>query len=143
MLDKAEKIAGAQALINYNFTNPELCWEALQTKGSSNYFPDEHKRLALLGNALIRFRLLQEWFPTGKNTSTGNATMTVGTEMNNLNELGRITGLPKFVTSSPGQGGAVENSQVADTVKALVGAVDRDGGDQASVDGAMKALGLL
>lgn len=47
-----------------------LCWETIQGKGAAAY-PEGNKRLALLGDALIRSELVQRWFQTEQ--TTGNS----------------------------------------------------------------------
>jgi hypothetical protein len=67
--EKAQAVPGVEALIGYRFNNQEICWEALQGKQTSGY-PNGNKRLALLGDALLRVRLVKDWFPTGQSPST-------------------------------------------------------------------------
>lgn len=60
----------------------------------------------------------------------------------NLSKLGQRFGLESLINSNPCQQGSVSESQVADTVEALVGAVYVDGGEDAC-EGVLEKLGLL
>jgi hypothetical protein len=53
--------------IEYRFNDTTLCWETIQGKGAAGY-PEGNKRLALLGDALIRSELAQRWFQTEQTT---------------------------------------------------------------------------
>ena len=55
---------------------------------------------------------------------------------------GRQIGLDHFINPNPSQKGAVSEGLVADTVEALIGAVNMDGGSWA-LDEVMKRLGVL
>lgn len=55
-------------LINYQFNDPRIALEALQSSG--NYgFPEGCRRLAMIGDAVLRLSVLTAWYPT--NMSTG------------------------------------------------------------------------
>ena len=62
-------------IINYHFTSHEILKQALQAAGTSVSDPsvsgdrEGNKRLALVGDALLRLVILDEWYPEG--TSTG------------------------------------------------------------------------
>jgi ribonuclease III len=55
---------------------------------------------------------------------------------------GRQIGLDHFINPNPSQKGSVSDGLVADTVEALIGAVNMDGGSWA-LDEVMKRLGVL
>ena len=62
-------ITGAvENIINYNFNDPLILWEALQAAGSTSRsagtrrFPDGNKRLAVLGDTILKLVLVQEWY---------------------------------------------------------------------------------
>lgn len=62
-------ITGAvENIIGYNFNDPLILWEALQAAGSmvrsagSRRFPDGNKRLAVLGDTILKLVLVQEWY---------------------------------------------------------------------------------
>lgn len=60
-----------EKIINYSFTKPQLLEEALQAAGASESAngiegnKDGNKRLALVGDTLIRLLILDEWYPCG------------------------------------------------------------------------------
>ena len=76
---KAPTIHKLQSKLRYTFKNPQYLWEAVQAPGSGlhpdevlsagterpsaepNNFPDGNKRLALLGDTILRLALLEDW----------------------------------------------------------------------------------
>jgi ribonuclease III len=60
----------------------------------------------------------------------------------NLTRLGRSVGLDGYFNPNPSQNGTVTNSQVADSVEAVIGAVYEDGGEDA-LGIVMERFGLL
>src|SRR5438034_6241264 len=61
-----------EAIIDYHFTDSQLLAEALQVTGTATSFAGHrpsNRRLALLGDALLRLAILDEWYPKG--TSIG------------------------------------------------------------------------
>lgn len=64
---KPEVIPEVEALISYPFMNPDLCWEALQGKGAGG-IPHGNKRLALVGDVLLKKKHIMDWFPTDSST---------------------------------------------------------------------------
>ncbi|KAG9230737.1 putative ribonuclease 3 [Amylocarpus encephaloides] len=122
--DKAQRISSVEALIGYDFTNKDLCLEALSTK-------------------VPLTRRLQGWIITGTPTHVGNSYANDIATNTSLMALGKARGLGTFMNLNPSLRGSVQGSQIADAVEALVGAVDCDGGDIDEKDGVMVALGLL
>lgn len=65
----------AESIIDYHFASPELLEEALQAAGASvseksvSGDREGNKRLALVGDTLLRLVILDNWYPGG--TSTG------------------------------------------------------------------------
>lgn len=62
-------ITGAvENIIGYNFNDPLVLWEALQAAGSTSRsagtrrFPDGNKRMAVLGDTLLKLVLVHEWY---------------------------------------------------------------------------------
>jgi ribonuclease-3 len=63
-----------ESIINYSFKKPQLLDEAFQAAGASE--SDKgikgnkggNKRLALVGDALIRLSILDRWYPHGADT---------------------------------------------------------------------------
>lgn len=57
-----------ERIIKYHFTNPQLLAEAFEAAGVSKLHKGGNKRLALVGDALIRLVILDRWFPSGAST---------------------------------------------------------------------------
>ena len=71
--EQKKKIAldGTQQAINYDFTDREVLWEALQVPGAitaysttNRNFTNGNKRLALLGDTIGKSALLARWYRT-------------------------------------------------------------------------------
>lgn len=62
--------AGIEEVLGYTFTDRSCLWEALNAPGSdsssagSRQFPDGHKRLALKGDAAMKYIIIEDWFST-------------------------------------------------------------------------------
>ena len=69
-INKAAMIKGVQTIFDYVFQDASVLWEALQAPGSISYdadgrnFSNGNKRLALLGDAILKVGLLDEWYTT-------------------------------------------------------------------------------
>lgn len=63
-----EMTQAVEVIISYDFKDPLILWEAIQAPGSiGNYFgrrrlPDGNKRLALLGDSVLKLVLVKEWY---------------------------------------------------------------------------------
>lgn len=59
---------GVENIIGYNFSDSLILWEALQAAGSTvrsagtRRFPDGNKRLAVLGDTILKLVLVSEWY---------------------------------------------------------------------------------
>ena len=68
-------ILRVQTIISYQFRNASFILEALQAPGSSINFiagrsvPDGNRRLALLGDSVIKTALLDAWYPSDNDRS--------------------------------------------------------------------------
>lgn len=57
-----------EGIIGYRFSDRLILWEALQAAGSpvtsagTRRFPDGNKRLAVLGDAVLKLVLVAEWY---------------------------------------------------------------------------------
>ena len=78
-----ETLRKAQTRIGYNFKNVLYLWEALQAPGSvvrsgslegipTTYhsmmfrrFPDGNRRLAILGDTVLKTALIEDWYKSG------------------------------------------------------------------------------
>ena len=60
-----------ERVIGHAFNDPLILWEALQAAGSSvrsagpRRFPDGNKRLAILGDAVLKLVLVTRWYDSG------------------------------------------------------------------------------
>ena len=77
---KAPTIRKLQSKLGYTFKNPQYLWEAVQAPGSilhpddflsagterssaePHNFPNGNKRLALLGDTILRLALIENWY---------------------------------------------------------------------------------
>ena len=61
-------VAGVEDIIGRHFTDPNTLWEALQAAGSPVVFigtrriSDGHKRLALIGDSVLKLALISHWY---------------------------------------------------------------------------------
>ena len=68
----SDRTHGVEVIIGYNFDDPLILWEALQAAGSivrsagTRRFPDGNKRLAVLGDTILKLVLQQEWYDSGE-----------------------------------------------------------------------------
>ena len=67
-MDLTSAVQGVEAIINYHFAEPLILWEALQATGNgivsvgARSFADGNMRLALVGDAILKLALLEEWY---------------------------------------------------------------------------------
>ena len=158
--------ADIHAILGRQFNDPNILTEALQAAGSSIRYagtraiPDGNKRLALIGDAVLKVALLDHWYPGGAsrgrsimrlcdspvfNLVIGSGDLIVQQVANNTNlsTIGRQNGLAAYVNTNPSQGGVISEKTLATTVEALLGAVYLDSGnDLNAVKSVMRALGL-
>ena len=65
------KIQRCQEIIRHEFTDQNLCWEALQMAGNGTKaagprkIPNGNKRLAILGEYVINLVISSDWYHTG------------------------------------------------------------------------------
>ena len=160
------KIGGAEANIGYTFNDPLKLWEALQAAGSGNClagdrrFADGNKRLAMLGDAILKLVLVEDWYNSlfvrgiwpfltttvAPASDTGlerasDIVARVGSNAN-LDRVGRLRWLGDFICGNPAQAGYISPKTMSDTVEAILGAVYLDGGIH-KVSQVMQNLGLV
>ncbi|EON64602.1 hypothetical protein W97_03835 [Coniosporium apollinis CBS 100218] len=165
LMRRTQRIEGCQAVLGYDFNDSDLLWEALQAAGSPvfavgrRFLPDGNKRLAILGDAVLKLILIRDGYVHDESRGTG-ATIaalveklmcdpgimnrnvsTVGSNTN-LDSVGRRNGLNSFVEGNPSQQGVVPPNTMAATVEAILGAVFLDSGLE-SVAEVMETLGLV
>ena len=164
---RVTKLNDAQRIIGYNFMDSSILWEALQAPGSRPFaadgrdFSNGNKRLALLGDAVLKTNLLGTWYESDQSigecpeleicTNTkanilsggGNNYVTAIGNNNNLAHVGRQHGLDGCVHNHPAAGNMVSNGTMAQTVEALIGAVWLDSNTSLiMVNAVMSTLGL-
>ncbi|KFY92573.1 hypothetical protein V498_04858 [Pseudogymnoascus sp. VKM F-4517 (FW-2822)] len=112
-----------ERIIEYHFTNPQLLAEAFEAAGVSELHKGGNKRLALVGDALIRLAILDRWFPSGASTKEGSKLVSDLASNNALRDIVEQDGLVKFVVNNPSQKGRLQRITLASTTEAIVGAV--------------------
>jgi ribonuclease-3 len=148
-----------QNAIGYTFSKPGLLREALDTTGLRT--AESNQRLAMLGDALLKVVLLDDWYPGGSAKGTcatrflgkcqltdivsgeGNSLVsTIGSNAN-LAVTARDAGIEKHVVVHPGHRGKISEKTLATTVEAILGAVYLDSEKNVdSVSLTMTMLGL-
>lgn len=150
-------------IIGYSFSDPLILWEALQAAGASRaagsrHFPDGNKRLAVLGDAILKLVLVSDWYvsadargkighsevTSGPHHEIGRASdivQQVGSNAN-LDRVGRHHGLEDFICRSPSQSNYVSPATMTATVEAILGAVYLDSGIN-DVNQVMQRLGMV
>ena len=160
------KTRGVEAIIGYTFNDPLILWEALQAAGSgtcsagTRRFADGNKRLAMLGDAILKLVLVKDWYDTldirgilpflstmvapASDTGLERASDIVGRVGSNANldRVGRFHWLDDFICCNPAQAGHISLNTMATTVEAILGAVYIDGGID-RVSQVMQTLGLV
>jgi ribonuclease-3 len=64
-----------ERLLGHIFDNPNLMWEALQAAGNGvvqigdRKIEDGNKKMALLGDSILKLAILRDWFTSGKTRS--------------------------------------------------------------------------
>lgn len=147
------------SVTGHPFGNEQLVTQALDTTGLRA--PQANRRLALLGDMLLRAVIVDEWYPTGAATgmilfddggvqascsrSTGVADRTLQSVAGNTNlaRVGDACGLASHIITNPGHRGAISNKTLATTVEAILGAIFLDSGkDLEAVKEAMQSMGI-
>ena len=160
------KTRGVEDIIGYSFNDPLILWEALQAAGSGirsagdRHFADGNKRLAMLGDAILKLVLVEDWYGSldvrgispflsttvapASDTGPERASDIVGRVGSNanLNRLGRLHSLDEFICRNPSQAGYISQNTMASTVEAILGAVYLDRGID-HVSQVMQTLGLV
>jgi ribonuclease-3 len=137
------RVEAIDDIIGYHFNRKELRNEAFLAAGASVsqkavQGPVEgNKRLALVGDAVWRLVLLDQWYPRGSDTGEGSSYPFVlllqGIEEGDaitrrhgsnrkMKEIAEAWGLQKFITENPCQDHPMPRT-LASTVEAIVGAV--------------------
>ncbi|RMX85274.1 hypothetical protein D0869_03952 [Hortaea werneckii] len=130
-----------QDLAGYRFKDENLLLDALDTTGLR--IQQSNQRLALLGDAILKFIILDEWYPTGTPKGAGNEHVSRIGSNANLAAAARLHGIEACVLTNPGHRGPVSQATLSTTVEAIIGAVYLDSEkDVDAVHTFMEALGL-
>ena len=68
---KTQKIQAVEAMINHQFQDPDVLWEALHVPGAivrdggGRNYAEGNKRLAFLGDFIMKAALSSQWYTTG------------------------------------------------------------------------------
>ncbi|KAI8954264.1 ribonuclease III domain-containing protein [Xylaria longipes] len=144
-MDQACKLSLAQQILDYEFQNEDLLWEALQAPGSNvatlngRELTQGNKGLAHVGDAVIMLVIKLDGYTT--NRSIGEAQRSLERLANNYQFTSKCdeTGLTACINHNPSQGNLVSPRIRADTLEAVIGAVYLDGG----IDNAKLAMRVL
>ncbi|KAK5729132.1 hypothetical protein LTR15_002274 [Elasticomyces elasticus] len=110
-----------ERLTRYRFRNPERMREALHISGV-NTLPS-NRRLALVGDSVLRQILIDNWYPSGaKNVRTSNILAEVASNASLAAVANRI-GIRQFVKTDQS---TVSGYTLATTIEAIVGAAYLD-----------------
>ncbi|KAI7475429.1 hypothetical protein KC351_g10091 [Hortaea werneckii] len=126
-----------QDLSGYRFRDENILLDAIDTTGLR--VQQSNQRLALLGDSILKFIILDDWYPTG----AGNDHVSRIGSNANLAAAARLHGIEACVFTHPGHRGPVSQATLSTTVEAIIGAVYLDSeNDLNAVRAFMKALGL-
>lgn len=163
MAQNTARVQSVEDIITYTFIDNTRLIEALTAAGNvvrGRFDMDAAKRLALLGDSVLKTVIRERWYQSG--TSRGmlkilrTGSQSVDTDAytehlsaseqsiesnNNLYRTGLQYGIDQYIVRSPGQFGALGARTVSDCVEAILGAAYLDGGMQA-VRQITHALGL-
>jgi ribonuclease-3 len=135
------KLAKAEKIISYQFTNPLELRRALQLADSIHQ--DGNKDLALLGDTVIKLILVKEGLR--RHATRGQINNVVSEKSSNayLAQRGFSNGLAECVYANRSQGNTIYPGPMASTVEAIVGAVSHDSEEKMPVvKGVMETLGV-
>ncbi|KAI0446831.1 ribonuclease III domain-containing protein [Xylaria telfairii] len=132
--DRASKLVTAQQILNYEFQNKDLLYEALQTPGlntassNENTLVEGNKRLAGVGDAVITLVIKLDCYMM--NRPIGEISGLLQRVVSNYQFASKCvdTGLSVCIHTNPSQRGDISPRTLADTLEAVIGAVYLDGG---------------
>ncbi|KAF2763674.1 ribonuclease III [Teratosphaeria nubilosa] len=130
-----------EQVANYTFHDDNLLNEAIDTTGLRSF--QSNQRLALLGDAVLKHVILDEWYPTGTSKGDGNNLVSTIGSNSSLAAAALRVGLGHCIVVNPGHQGRLSNGMLSTAVEALLGAIYLDSGkDMATVRITMSAFGL-
>ncbi|CAI6023409.1 unnamed protein product [Clonostachys chloroleuca] len=118
-----------ERIIQRKFRNPKLLEEALIAAGADEEAPmnnkkrQGNKRLALIGDAVLRLTLVDDGILLGKTTGQCETICTAEASNASLFKIEEQHHLAPFIQTCPAQKGHVSPITGATTVEAVVGAV--------------------
>ncbi|OAL49006.1 ribonuclease III [Pyrenochaeta sp. DS3sAY3a] len=118
-----------QKRLHYSFKNAQLLQEAFIADGATNSRhdiegpPAGNKRLALVGDAVLRLSIFDDWFPSGDSTANGHELLQEVATNDQLQHVAKNWHLQNWLTENPSQAGQAQKTTLASTVEAIIGAV--------------------
>ncbi|KAK2684576.1 hypothetical protein QWA68_016807 [Fusarium oxysporum] len=118
-----------EAILQYEFRDPSILKEALLADGAepanSRSDANKHgnKRLALIGDALLRLVLVDDSIMGGASTAASHNICAAEASNTALNKDQKRLGLSRFIKTAPAQQGQVYRVTGASTIEAQIGAV--------------------
>ncbi|KAI6816190.1 hypothetical protein KC332_g10751 [Hortaea werneckii] len=93
-----------------------------------------HKRMALVGDAVLKVAILDDWYDDGTTIETGHKLQQKMAENATLQAWARQAGLGPLICLNAGQvPGSISSRQLSDAVEALTGAIWLDTGKDLDV----------
>ncbi|KAF2158966.1 hypothetical protein M409DRAFT_30589 [Zasmidium cellare ATCC 36951] len=129
-----ERTTNAEKLIAYAFTNRDLLKEALVAAGSREVknvdirHDGANKGLAMVGDALIRLIIVDEWFSGQETRAKCEATVQKLACNEHLSTQGHEANVDSDIFKATSQKGVVAVTTMATTVEAIIGAAWYDSG---------------
>ncbi|PKY01684.1 putative RNAse III [Aspergillus campestris IBT 28561] len=138
---KDRRLARAEGIISYYFSNPVVLREALQLADASHQIGN--RNLALLGNTVIHLILVQEGLR--RRATRGQINKIISERSSNayLAQQGFSNDLAECVFANQSQGSTIYPRPMASTVEAIIGAVFNDSTEElTTVKRVMETLGV-
>lgn len=137
--------------MGYEFHDNDLLFDAIDATGLRPERLDGNKRLAIVGDAVIRLHLVDLWYPTGAskgswpaclNTCSTNRCLSKGDAQdlvselasnNYFNEVSLRLGLDEYIINHPGSKDQFSPYTLATAFEAIIGAIWLDSGKSVEV----------
>ncbi|CAJ2512787.1 Uu.00g009060.m01.CDS01 [Anthostomella pinea] len=130
----AAKIAMAETILNYQFQQQLLLWEALQAAGNgvlrvgNRVLAEGNKPLAGIGDKVLGLCAAQDIYAQQGTIAQTNHHVSTLANNETLSQICDGSGLTACVNGNPAQRGVVPPKTKAAAVEAVVGAAYMDGG---------------
>ncbi|PQE16012.1 hypothetical protein CJF32_00004919 [Rutstroemia sp. NJR-2017a WRK4] len=136
-------IPAVQAILGYTFDDPELLWSALHAAGSPFGGIDGNKKMAMLGDTVLRLVLLVDLIPTTASRGAINAVIDSIVSNRNLTDICTNTGIAHYINGNLSHFGEQSPRTKTATIEAILAAVYLDSGRNIeNVRTTMASLGL-